>query len=143
MFCMDANRERKRMKLSRVCAVMGLFILPAGCAVLPVAVVVGAGGGVAYTVTNIAYKTTNHAIEDVERAAHLALEKMEIKEVERSPAGDDVRIKAQTEKLKILIDLEKITPRATRIKVDARKGEVLKDKAAAVEIIEQIESILK
>ncbi len=120
-----------------------LIVFLAGCEVLPLAVpfmVSGAGGGAAYTITNVAYKTFSYPIKKVENATRNALKKMAIKEVKREGNNDGtVRITASTERLRIYIDLESITPATTKISVNAKRNAVLKDKATATEIIEQTE----
>lgn len=118
-----------------------------GCQLLPLAaspiVVSGAGGGVAYTLTNIAYKTVSFPGDKVESSLRGALKRMGIKEVERKSSDGVVTISAKTSKLNIEIELERITPKTTRIKVDAREGLFLKDKATATEIITQTEKDLE
>ena len=122
-----------------------LILALSGCGVLPLApiAVSGAAGGVTYTMTNVAYKTLSHPLKDVEAALHKALMKMEIKEEKREAADGNVSITAATKRLAIYIDIEKITPRATRIKVNAKQGAVLKDRATATEIIVQTEKSLE
>ncbi len=120
------------------------ILLSSGCSSLPLTlpialplIVSSAGGGIAYTVTNVAYKTFSHPIEDVEEAVHQALEKMKIEESERETYEDGVRITATTKKLTVYIDLEEITPATTKVRVNAKRGVVLKDKATATEILVQ------
>lgn len=119
--------------------IFGLLLL-SGCTSVLVS---GAGAGVAYTVTNVAYKTIVSPIDQVEFANRLALMKMRIKYVERIEAGDGVMIIAETSDLDIYIDLEKITPKTTKMSVDAKKNIVMKDKATAVAIIEETEAMLE
>lgn len=114
------------------------FLL-SGCASVLVA---GASGGVAYTVTNVAYRTIVAPIDQVEFANRLALIKMGIKQIERTETGNEVTILAETCELRIRIDLEKITPNATKMSVDAAKNIVVKDKATAAAVIEQTEAML-
>ena len=116
-----------------------LFLL-SGCASVMVA---GASGGVAYTLTNVAYKTIVAPIDQVEFANRLALIKMGIKQIERTETGNEVKISAETSELRIHIDLEKITPKTTKISVDASKNFVVKDKATAAAIIEETEAMLE
>jgi hypothetical protein len=116
-----------------------LGLLLAGCASVLVA---GASGGVAYTVTNVAYKTLTYPIADVQAAVHAALEKMDIKEIDTTTREDEVDIKAETRELEIGIELEKITPRATKMSVNAAKNFLFKDKATAREIIAETENAL-
>ncbi len=105
--------------------------------------VTGAGVGINYTITNVAYKTFNYPIRDVEKATRKALKRMDIKFIAESDTEEGRRIKAATAQLDIIIDLERITSRATKIKVDAKKGPILKDKATAAEIIHQVERALE
>jgi len=127
-----------------------LAIALAGCGALPVtlsaltpAFLTGAGSGIAYTVTNVAYKTFSYPMEDVVEAHEKALEKMGIEEVGRVEGEETLRITASTKRLKIKIDLESITSKTTKIKVNARKSGFLKDKATATEIIAQTEKFLE
>lgn len=133
------------MRLKIHSLLLTAFLL-AGCEVLPLALPImisAGGGGVAYTVTNIAYKTVSRPIKQVESALHAALKKMEIKEVKREVTDEGVSVNAATERLEIYIDLEKITPSTTRIKVNAKRSKIFKDKATATEIITQTEKILE
>lgn len=114
-------------------------VLSSGCATL---LVTGASGGVAYTVTNIAYKTESFPIDKVESATRRALKNMGMVFTGKEKIEDGIRITAVTEGLDIYIDLERITSKSTKISVDARKNLVLKDKATATEIIAQIEKFL-
>ena len=142
---MPMRRCVKKLFLWALCALWPVFFT--GCELLPLAaspiVVSGAGGGVAYTLTNIAYKTVSYPIGNVEAALKRALKKMGIKEGERKSTNGVVTINTRTEKLVIEIELERVTPRTTRIKVNAKEGLVLKDKATATEIISQTEKVLE
>ena len=139
-----AQRMDSRIKIFRRSIALGTLLLLAGCGTLPVtitalipSVLSGAGGGVAYTVTNIAYKTFTYPIEEVEGANRMALEKMGIEAVERKHKEDRVKLKAETKRLTIYITLESITPVTTKIKVNAKRMGILKDKSTATELIEQ------
>lgn len=111
-----------------------------GCAAV---VVAGASGGVAYSITNVAYKTVNYPLDQVRLAARNALKKMGIAEKDIRPIDGGYRITGTTDRLTIEVDLEMITSRSTKISVDARKNLVVKDKATATEIIDQIVRILQ
>ena len=67
-----------------------------------------------------------------------ALKKMNIKIINDSKIEDGRTITAVTKELDIVINLEEVTSKTTQIKVDARKRVVLKDKATAAEIINQV-----
>ena len=138
-----ANPVKGFLKL----AVSLCFVLThSGCAMLPLAVPVALSGGAAgvnYSFTNVAYKTISYPVADVDTALHKALIKMGIRKVRRKSQGGTVSVTAATSHLDIFIDLEKITPTVTNIKVNAKKGAFFKDKATATEIIVQIENILE
>jgi hypothetical protein len=72
-----------------------------------------------------------------------ALKKMNIKIINDSKLEDGRTITAVTKELDIVINLEEVTSKTTQIKVDARKRVVLKDKATAAEIINQVGKILE
>ena len=116
------------------------LLLLSGCATV---LVTGASGGVAYTITNVAYKTIACPIDQVEFANRLALMKMRMKYVERMETENKVNIVAETSELNIYINLEKITPKTTKISVNAEKNIVMKDMATAVAIIEETEAMLE
>lgn len=141
---MAAEAKKRFLRcLSALCLVFltGCELLP--LATSPAVIASGAGGGVAYTITNIAYKTMSFPRDRVEASLRGALKKMGIKEQERGLSDGVVTIKAKTVKLNIFIDLERVTPKTTRIRVDAREGLFLKDKATATEIIVQTEKGLE
>ncbi len=115
------------------------------CALTPLAVPVavsGSAAGIGYTLTNVAYKTISRPEADVEAALRKALKKMDIREKKREASNGVVKVSAETEKLTITIELEKITPTVTRISVDAVKSILVKDKATATEIIVQTEKAM-
>jgi hypothetical protein len=123
-----------------------LVLTLSGCSLFPLAVpaaVSGGAVGINYSLTNVASKTISHPVADVEAALHKALIKMRIKEVSREGARGTVNVTATTTHLDIYIDLEKVTPTVTSIKVNAKKGVFLKDKATATEIIVQTENSLE
>ncbi len=128
-------RQEKKNPFCILC-----LLLLSGCTSV---LVTGASGGVAYTITNIAYKTIVSPIDEVEFANRLALLKMRIKYVERIETENGVTIVAETSELNIYIYLEKITPKTTKIAVNAEKNIVMKDKATAVAIIEETEAMLE
>lgn len=107
------------------------------------AIIAGAGGGISYTFTNIAYKTSIHPMEEVDGAVMRALEKMSIKVLKKKAGRYDVRIRAETRKLTIYITLEEMTPTLTRIKVNVKRHWIFKDKTTAFEIIYQADKYLE
>ena len=129
---------------------LGLTLLSGGCGVLPVSVaalipafVSAGGGGVAYTVTSVAYQTFSYPMGEVEGAMHSALKKMQIGEIGREEVEDGLEVAAATKKLHIYISMEEITPATTKVKVNAKRGTFLKDKSTAKEILVQIGRVLE
>ena len=105
-------------------------------------IVTGGGLGVGYPYTNVARKTANHPIDEVAQAIIQASKKMDIRIIDNTESNDGRKIKASAGKLAIVIDLEKITTKTTLIVITATKGIIQKDKATALEIINQAELIL-
>jgi hypothetical protein len=129
------------MKLQRTFPfVFCYYLFMSACASVLVA---GASGGIAYTFTNVAYKTILAPIDQVEFANRLALIKMRIRYVESTETRDGEQIIAETSELRITIDIERITPETTRISVNARKNILVKDKSTAAAIIEATEAMLE
>lgn len=122
------------------CLVLLLFSLISGCAAVALT---GAGFGASYTLGNVAHKTFNFSLNRAHKATILALKKMDIKVVGDTKTEKGRRIKSATETLDIIIDLERVTSKATKIKVNAKKGPILKDKATAGEIIAQVGKVLE
>lgn len=138
-----ANLVKSFFKLSTLlCLILAL----SGCALMGLAVpaaVSGGAAGVDYTFTNIAYKTISYPLADVEAALYKALKRMDIKETKRATEEGKISVTAVTGNLDIYIDLEKVTPTATSIEVNAAKGVFFKDKATATEVIVQTEKNLE
>ena len=118
-----------------------IFLLPilSGCAAVALT---GAGVGVSYTLSNVAYRTFSSPGDQVHTATVDALNRMGIKIVNDYKSENGRTINASTKELDIEINLEEVTLKTTQIKVDARKSIVLKDKATAAEIINQVGKIL-
>jgi len=67
---------------------------------------------------------------------------MDIQIVDDKEIENGKRVKASAKNLEITIDTERVTQRATRITVNAKKSTFVKDKATAEEIINQFEAML-
>jgi len=102
----------------------------------------GAGVGASYTLSNVAYRSFSSSIDQVHHATIDALKKMDINILDDRRLEDGSTITAATKELDIVIILEEVTLKTTQVKVDARKRVVLKDKATAAEIINQVGKIL-
>ena len=127
------------MIVFRKCFVVFLLPLLPGCTAV---VLTGAGAGITYTLSNVAYKSFSSSLDLVHHATVDALKKMDIKTIDDYKTVDGRTIIAATKELDIVIDLEEVTSKTTQIKVDARKRVILKDKATAAEIINQVGMIL-
>ncbi len=122
-----------------------LFLIPllSGCAAFAISALgTGAGVGVVYVIKDCADRTLNFPIEQVNRAAPRVLQNMDISVVNWSRIENGQRIRASAKELEITIDVQRITTRATRVTINAQKSVVLKDKATAEEIINQLERML-
>ncbi len=124
----------------------GVVSFASGCGavavapLLPVAlpaVIAGAGGGISYTFTNIAYRTMTSPVEEVERATLRAAREMSLKVLKVERKDVSVEIIAATRLHDILVTLEKVTPNLTKMSVNAKRGYIFKDKTTAFEIIFQ------
>ncbi|TAJ10065.1 MAG: DUF3568 family protein [Nitrospirae bacterium] len=97
------------------------------------------GSGVAYTMDSIAYKTFTAPLDQVAEATRTTLQSMEfpIRWESRNTSGVDLMAKAGnlSETLEIEIDLERLSPQVTRMRIVASRGFFLKDAATATEII--------
>ena len=123
-----------------------LILSLSGCTLLGLAgatAVSGGAAGVDYTFTNVAIKTISYPFADVETGLNRALKKMDIKKMERTAKENKISFTVVTRNLDIYIDLEKVTPTVTSMKVNAKKGVFFKDKATATEIIVQTEKSLE
>jgi hypothetical protein len=114
-----------------------VLLLPVffGCTTIAL---MGAGAGTNYTLSNVAYRTFSISVNQVYRATIAALKKMDIQISDDIKSKDGRTITAATKELEIFIKLEAVTQNTTKLKVDARKNIVLKDKATAAEIINQV-----
>ncbi|OGP14657.1 MAG: hypothetical protein A2054_04700 [Deltaproteobacteria bacterium GWA2_55_10] len=134
-------------RLIKALLLAGILFFAHGCAapvapLLPIAlpaVIAGAGGGISYTVTNIAYRTMTNPVEEVERGALKAARDMSLKVIKVERNALSVEIIARTRVHKITVTLERLTPTLTRMSVNAKRGFISKDKTTAFEIIYQTE----
>jgi hypothetical protein len=113
------------------CAVAGLTVAGAGAGV-------AMGNGVEHTMSGIGYKTFTAPLGDVRQATLQSLRRMDIS-VEGEAATDDGWMVTGTARDRTIdIELESLTPRATRMRVVANKGQIFfKDAATSTEVILQ------
>lgn len=121
-------------------ALLSLILALSGCAGFPFSredAVSGRAAGIHYSLTNVAYKTIGYPLANVEAALQDVLREMGVRMTNRENKGGTVSIIAVTSQLDIYIDLKKMTPTVTNIKVNAKSGLFYKDKAMATDIIVQ------
>ena len=124
----------------------GCLLFLQGCVIVPVLPLLmsGIGSAAGYSILNTAHKTEIYPEKDVLRNSIRALNKMgfDISEAKRSSYARWI-IAAETPERKITVELERITPKTTKITVNVMEGSVVKDKATAEAIIAEVEVLLK
>ncbi len=132
-------------------AVVGLAVIAlvgnAGCAALGLTLFgVGAGvsaaTGVSYTLDSVAYKTFTAPEEGLRAATLKTLKRMDIEVEENQPTESGRKIVAVAADRAIEIELDRLTSRTTRMRVNVKHGWFFKDRATATEIIIQTERTL-
>lgn len=121
---------------------MGLFLLLtlSGCAAAVGALgTLGSGvvGGADYLASEPVSKTVCYSYDRVKKALLVTLCKMVIDVEKVKEVEDGEKIYAKAEDLEVVIELKKITPIVTRIKIKAGEGMVKRDKATASEIVQR------
>jgi hypothetical protein len=115
-----------------------------GCEPLALSIV-GAGAGTALRyslVDGVTYRTFTAPAADVKHASLEALQRMGIafESFDRYEYGE--LIYARAENRNIEIEIEPISPRATRVRIAAKSSGFLYDSATASEIVAQTERVL-
>ncbi len=125
-------------------AVIGLGgCAAAGLALFGVGAGISGGTGVNYTLDSIAYKTFATP-EPALRAATLAtLKRMAITVTENEATDSGRQITATAGDRTVDIELDRITPKTSRMRVNVKMGWILRDRATAGEIIVQTEKTLE
>jgi uncharacterized protein DUF3568 len=115
---------------SQGCAGVGLALFGVGAGV-------GGGTGVSYTLDSIAYKTFAASETELRTATLQTFKRMAINvtETQKTETGTDINATAGDRTVEVEID--RITPRTSRMRVVVKKGWFLRDRATAGEIIVQ------
>lgn len=126
---------------------LGLALVANGCAAVGltlfgVAAGTATGTSVGYTLDGIAYRTFTASLPQVETATRTALDRMGIKVDSTANTDQGRAIRATSNDREIEIELEKVSPKTTRIRTVAKQGIFFKDRATAGEIIFQTEKVL-
>ena len=142
----ESHQWIRKSHLGDSCRILILLLLPSlgsGCATVALSALgAGAGIGVPYVFSDCADRTLNFPFEEVNKITPKVLAKMDIAITDQSAIENGERIKASTKNLEITIDMQRVTTRATRIIVNAKKTAFIKDRATAEEIINQLEKML-
>jgi hypothetical protein len=130
-------------------ALLALAVLLQGCAAAGLAVVgagagVGMGTGVEHELNGVGYKTFATPIDSVHHAARATLARLAMPITVDTRTAEGWKISASAADRTIDIELEKLTPRTTRMRVVADKGGLFgKDSATSTEIILQTAQTLQ
>lgn len=93
--------------------------------------------GVNHTLSGIVYKTFTTPMKDLRVATLKTLNRMQIKVTADKKAKFGWRINGTAFERTIEIELERLTPAVTRMRVTVDKGSIFKDSATSTEIILQ------
>jgi hypothetical protein len=141
------SRREIRQALASVNLVAAAALL-GGCPLVVLGGAAAIGGGIAYTQLNQAEKTFEAEFARVERAAREALEALEMTPIareERQKAGmSEERLELTTfaRGMKVVIELDRVPPAGVKVRVDAQRGTIQRDKATATEILTKIDELL-
>jgi hypothetical protein len=129
-----------------VARVLVLFLCLAGlpgCQALAISVLgAGAGSALRYGWDGVTYRTFTASAEEVRLASLAALERMGIAFESLSNFDNGQLIYARAENRAIEIEIEPISPRATRVRIAAKNGSLFYDSATQSEIVAQTERLL-
>jgi hypothetical protein len=118
------------------------FALSQGCAAVGVALLGSAtsaatGTSVSYTLDSKAQKSFTAPITEVKASLFSALDQMAFTVDTDEKTSEGARIVAQANGREVEAQLESVTPKTTKMVVVVREGWFWKDRATAVEIVEQ------
>jgi hypothetical protein len=115
---------------SQGCAGVGLTLFGVGAGV-------SGGTGVSYTLDSIAYKTFAASETDLRAATLQTFKRMAIEVTETQKTETDTDITATAGDRTVEVEIDRITPKTSRMRVVVKKGWFLRDRATAGEIIVQ------
>src|SRR5574340_126567 len=102
----------------------------------------GASAAVAYSLTGVSHRTFTANLPAVKKASARALENIGIEVQAYGKLDAGVIVYARAAERSVEIELEPISPRATRMRVAARDGGLFYDNATSREIVAQTEKML-
>jgi uncharacterized protein DUF3568 len=121
--------------LSSGCVAVGLSLLAVGAGV-------GGGTSVSYTLDSIAYKTFTTPEKSLQAATLKTLKRMDMEVKENTPTDSGGEIVAAAGDRTVEIEIDRLTTKASRMRVNVKRGWFLRDRATATEIIVQTERTL-
>src|SRR5713226_7940034 len=121
--------------LSSGCVAVGLSLLAVGAGV-------GGGTGVSYLLDSIAYKTFSTPETSLQAATLKTLKRMDMEVKETKPTDSGAQIVAAAGDRTVEIEIDRLTTKTSRIRVDVKRGWFVRDRATATEIIVQTERTL-
>ena len=133
----------------RLVAPLALALLLQGCAAAALSVLgagagVGMGTGVEHELSGIGYKVFATPVDSVHHATHATLARLAMPITADTRTKDGWSLTASAADRTIEIELERLTPRTTRMRVVANKGGLFfKDSATSTEIILQTAQTLQ
>jgi len=110
------------------CAAVALTLLSAGIGV-------GASAGIDYTVNGVASRTFTAGHDQLRRAVLATLRRMAITVKTDDSTDEGRKIMAEAIDRSVEIELERLTTKATRMRVVVKQGIFFRDRATAGEII--------
>jgi hypothetical protein len=125
-------------------ALLAAAMLAAGCEPLALSLAgAGASAALGATLAGISYRTFTAPLAVVKKASISALENMGMTPESFGQFETGEIIYARAAGRTIEIELEALTPRATRVRVATRDGGLFHDAATAAEIVAQTQKLLE
>jgi len=122
--------------VSQGCAGIGLALFGVGAGV-------SGGTGVSYTLDSIAYKTFATSETELRAATLQTFKRMAIDVTETQKTESGSEIKATAGDRTVEVEIDRITPRTSRLRVVVKKNWFLRDRSTAGEIIAQTADTLE
>lgn len=120
-----------------------LVFLMNGCAIAVPVVVSVAGTGVVYTYSQSASRTYTEDFDTIKKASLAAMKKMNIVVDRVLYYEREIEIHARTDLMEVILEIEPVTSKSTKVTAKVSKDLVRKDKATATEILDQLGEVLK
>ena len=115
---------------SQGCAGVGLTLFGVGAGV-------SGGTGVSYTLDSVAYKTFAASETELRSATVQTLKRMAIDVTETQKTESGTQITATAGDRTVEIEIDRITPKTSRLRVVVKKDWLFRDRATAGEIVAQ------